>query len=460
MLKIVVCDTIHSVNSMNTIKKYFKFEELNTNFKTEIVGGILTFLSMCYILFVNPLILSSVAPSKEMVFTGTALACGFGCIIMGLFGKTLLAIGPGMGLNTLFSATIGVVYGFNFSEILAITFISGIIYFILSITGFRTKIASAIPSGLKMPISIGIGLFIAMVGLKESGLVISDPNTIVALGNLKDIKTIITLFGILLLLILTVLKVNKAIIYTLLGSILLSIILTLCKLDTGIKFNGFMSLPSNIDITLFINGFKTLNIERGLKIFSAIFSILFLGIFNVQGTINACENDLRLDSKSKLRRVFIADSIAFMSSSIFCTSPTTTFAETITGLEYGAKSGLATITCGLLFFVSLFFSPLLSVITPQITAPILIFIGISMFKELKTIDYCDISILIPSFFIIVMMPLTYSIINGMAFGLIIYTILKAVTYRKTEGVKYTDIIPPFLWFLTLLYILYFVITII
>ena len=437
------------------LERIFKLKNNNTTIKKEILGGLITFFSMSYILFVNSSILSSTGIDGTYVYLGTALTAALGSIIMGLIGNKPFGIAPGMGLNSLFALTICQVYGFSFYEALAITLISAVLYLILTLTKVRIKIYKVFPESLKKAFSIGIGLFIAMVGFISSGIVSNSESTLITLGNLADPKVLISLFGLLVILILSVFKVSSKIIISFILTTIFAIILTLCNLNTGISFNGAFSLPDARLLGSFIEGFKTFNSSQTLKMILAIFSILFLALFNVSGTVSANEEILNLKEDKDVNKVLLADSITFFISGFVGTSPSTTFAESI-----GARTGLANIIIGLCFILAIFTSPLLSIITEQITAPILIMVGVSMMGETVKINWKDNIEGIVCFFTILLMPLTYSITNGIAFGTILYVLLKTIAYRKKEDTSYFKDVPPLMLVLTAIFILYFVITLI
>lgn len=442
------------------LERIFKLKNNNTTIKKEILGGLITFFSMSYILFVNSSILSSTGIDGTYVYLGTALTAALGSIIMGLIGNKPFGIAPGMGLNSLFALTICQVYGFSFYEALAITLISAVLYLILTLTKVRIKIYKVFPESLKKAFSIGIGLFIAMVGFISSGIVSNSESTLITLGNLADPKVLISLFGLLVILILSVFKVSSKIIISFILTTIFAIILTLCNLNTGISFNGAFSLPDARLLGSFIEGFKTFNSSQTLKMILAIFSILFLALFNVSGTVSANEEILNLKEDKDVNKVLLADSITFFISGFVGTSPSTTFAESMTGIEAGARTGLANIIIGLCFILAIFTSPLLSIITEQITAPILIMVGVSMMGETVKINWKDNIEGIVCFFTILLMPLTYSITNGIAFGTILYVLLKTIAYRKKEDTSYFKDVPPLMLVLTAIFILYFVITLI
>lgn len=454
----------------NAIKRFFKLDELNTSISTEIVSGLITFFAMSYILFLNPVILAPAGANPGAVFTATALVSAFGTLLVGFIVNRPLALAPGMGLNSLITVTICGIYGFTFHEALAIVLISAVLYLVLTITKIRVKLLEVIPDFLKKAIGIGIGLFICFIGLTGSGLVVTSPDTVVTLGNLADPKVLVALFGLLLLIILNIFKVKGGIIIAIFGTIFFSIILKLAGMDTGASYTGIFSLPTSPDFTGFIDGFKTLNWSKGLELFIAIFSVLFLGIFNVAGTLSATEQTINLKEEKHITKFLLVDTATFFLSGFSGTSPTTALAETMTGIENGARSGLANVTTGLCFAVALFLSPLLSLITEAVTAPVLIIVGVTMMAETTEINWRNPLVGIPAFFAIFLMPLTYSITNGIAFGIILYVILKAITYRKhpiydennnqVGSSKLLKEIPPLLIIQAVIFLLYFIITLI
>lgn len=442
----------------NIICNFFRIEENNSTLSREIMGGLVTFFAMSYIMFVNPQILASTGVDSKVLFTATVLTAAISTILMGLIGNRPLGIAPSMSLNSFFAVTICTVYGFSFTEALAICFISAILYLILTLTGFRNQIIIALPSFLKKAIGTGIGLFIALVGFIGSGLIVKNDTTLIALGDLSSPSVWIALFGLTLIIILTALKIKGSIIISILGTLLFAIILTICNLETGLAFTGIFSLPSAPDITGFIKGFGTLDWSKGFSIFICIFSILFLLIFNAAGNISATEETLKLTDRKALNKVLFADSTTILVSTILGTSPASSFGETMTGIEAGARTGLANIVTGLCFLVALFLSPLLSLIISPITSAVLIMVGVIMMTQTLEINWHDPIEAIPAFLTIWLMPLTYSITNGIAFGIISYVILKSITYRKKSETTYLKEVPLMLLVLALIFIIYFIIS--
>ncbi len=440
------------------LNNYFKLEENGTTISKEIMGGLITFLAMSYIIFVNPQILSSTDADFASLFTATALTAGISTLIMGLLGNKPFGIASSMSLNSFFAITICQIYGFSFNEALSISFISAILYLVLTITGFRELIIKSLPTFLKKAIGTGIGLFIALVGFINAGLIVKNDSTLISLGNLANPSVWIALFGLLLIIVLTALKVKGSIIITLLGTLLFGIILTLCNLETGIVFNGIFSIPAKPNFTGFIDGFKTLSLDKSLEIFISLFAILFLLIFNAAGNISATEDTLNLKDKKALKKVLIADSLCVFVSTGLGTSPASSFGETMTGIESGARTGLANLITALGFFLALFLSPLISIVTSEMTAAILIMVGVTMMGQTIDIDWKNPVEAIPAFFTIWLMPLTYSITNGIAFGVISYVILKAITFRKKDDNSFFKDLNPMLLILAIIFIIYFFIS--
>lgn len=440
----------------NLLNKLFKLEDNGTTILKEIEGGVVTFFAMCYILFLNPIILGNLGLKQEQIFTATAITAIVGCLMMAFVANKPLGIAPGMGLNNIFALTICIANGFSFFESLSICFLAGIVYLILTITNFRNKIIKAIPDFLKKAMSAGIGLFIAVVGLTGAGLIAPNPNTIFSLGDLSLPTAWIALFGLVVIMVLNALHVNGAIIISILLSTLFGIILTISGLNTGITFNGVVSLPMAPPAEGFIEGFKTLDFSKILQILAAIFSVCFVAMFNVTGMIGASSSHLNYKDDKDVKRVLLADSMAFMSSSMLGSSPATIFGETMSGIEAGARTGFANLITAILFVLALFFSPLLSVITPQITAPVLVMIGVMLMANTLEINWHDYKEAIPAFLTIFLMPMTYSIINGIAFGILAYILLKSISYRKKEGTSFFKEIPPILLIIAVMFILNFI----
>ena len=439
------------------LNKLFKLEENNTTISKEVLAGIITFFSMCYVLFVNPEILTNDEVSQAALYTGTVLCAIISTLIMTIISNKPLVMASAMGINTVIASTICASFGFSFSESLAITLLSGIVFLILTLTKLRTKILAVIPPFLVKAIGIGIGLFICMVGFKNSTLIVSNESTLVALGDLSNPTTLTALISLIIIIILTVFKIKGSIIITLISSLVISILLKLA-FGESINYTGVFSLPTAPYFSGFIDGFPSLSMDNIKNIIISIFTLTFLALFSSLGSIIITKDYLNLDDEKSLNKVMLADSLGFFVSGFFGTSPSCILAETMTGIKEGAKTGLANIVTIILLILSLFISPLLSLIGTEVTSSILIMIGVSMLADLKDIDFTDIKIAIPSFFAILFMSLTYSIINGITFSIITLTIIGLVTYNKER--KFKENIHPLLIVLSLIFIAYYVLLLI
>ncbi|ADO84404.1 NCS2 family permease [Ilyobacter polytropus] len=420
------------------MEKFFKLKEHGTNVRQEVVAGITTFLTMAYIIFVNPAILSAAGMDKGALITVTCLAAFIGTAFAGLWVNVPFAMAPGMGLNAFFTYTLVMGHGATWQEALGVVFISGIIFLILTFTGFREKIIDAIPSQLRLAVGAGIGLFIAFIGMQNMGLIVSNPATLVGLGEL-NLPVLLGLIGLAVMGYLEMKRVK--------GGILVGIIVTTVL---GIVFKE-VALPSSVIAmppSIAPIAFK-LNILGALKIslFGTIFSFMFVDLFDSVGTIMACAHEAEMiDEKGKIQNVsklLEADAMATVIGSLLGTSTTTTYVESASGIAEGGRTGLTAITTAVLFIVALFFAPLIGIVPAFATAPALILVGIYMFKNLLDIDFHDIEVAIPSFLTIILMPLTYSISTGIAFGFISYV---AVSIFSGDLKK----IKPTMWFIGIL----------
>lgn len=437
------------------MKKYFQFEELGTNYKREIIAGITTFLSMAYILFVNPSILSlstieglpaGVGMDEGAVFVATALAAATGSMIMGILANYPIALAPGMGINAFFAYTVVLTMGIPWETALAGTLASGIIFVLLSASGIRETIINAIPRELKLAVASGIGLFIAFVGMQGSGLIVNNDATLVALGDLTDGNVLLTIFGLFVTVLLVLKKVHGGVFY---GMILTAVV--------GIAA-GLIAMPTQIVGSVpSIEGTFGVAVMNFGNIFSwemlvVILTMFFIDFFDTAGTLMAVANQAGLMKNNKLPRAgraLLADSSATIIGAIFGTSTTTSFVESSAGVAVGGRSGFTAVVSAICFLLALFFSPLLSVVTSAVTAPALILVGILMASSLKEIDWKKLEIAVPAFFTIVMMPLTYSIATGYAIGFIFYPFTMVLAGRRKE-------IHPIMYGLAVIFVLYFI----
>lgn len=415
------------------MEKLFQLKEHGTTVKQEIVAGITTFLTMAYIIFVNPSILSMTGMDKGALITVTCLASAIGTAITAFWVNAPLAMAPGMGLNAFFTFTLVLGNGATWEQALGVVFISGVIFLALTFSGLREKIIDAIPSAIRLAVGAGIGLFIAFIGMQGMGLIVSNPATIVTLGKF-NLNVVLGLIGFAIMGFLEMRKVK--------GGILIGIVVTTIL---GIIF-GAVQLPSQIismppsptPIAL------KLDVLGAIKpiFLGSIFSFMFVDLFDSLGTIMACAHEAEMiDEKGKIKnvsKILEADAVATVIGSLLGTSTTTTFVESASGIAVGGRTGLTALTTAILFVISLFFSPMIGVVPAFATAPALILVGVYMFKNLLDIDFHNIEVAIPCFLIILIMPLTYSISIGISFGFISY-ILVCLFGGKIKDIK------PIMW---------------
>lgn len=433
---------------MNFISNYFQFKEKGTNFKTELIGGLTTFLTMAYTLFVIPEVLSNTGMPKEAVFVATALAGAIGTLIMGIYAKFPMALAPGMGLNAFFTFSVCLGMNIPWQTAMAGVLASGIIFIILSITGFREIVIKAIPNNLKYAVSAGIGLFIAFIGFKNAGIVVADPATFVALGNLTEPSVLLAIFGLIVMAVLTV-RGNKI-------AIFIGLVVTVC---VGMIFGlvdvpkAIISIPPSIAPTFGV-AVKNLGNIFNPQMIMVIFTFLFMDFFDTAGTIVAVGSKIGLIKKDGSveggSKALLADSVATCVGAVLGTTNTTSYSESLSGIAVGAKTGFSSVVVGVMFLISLFFSPLLSVITTQVTAPALIIVGSLMFMSVADVEWNKSEIAISSFLTIILMPLTYSIGEGIAFGFLTYVILMLAKKKYKE-------VHPVMYGLAVLFIIYFII---
>ncbi|MET4563238.1 AGZA family xanthine/uracil permease-like MFS transporter [Lysinibacillus parviboronicapiens] len=431
------------------MKKYFMFDELGTNYRREIIGGITTFLAMAYILAVNPGILGDAGMDKGAVFVATALAAAVGSLIMGIFAKFPISLAPGMGLNAFFAYTVVLTYGIPWQTGLTGVFFSGIIFIILSLTGIRETVINAIPAQLKYAVSAGIGLFITFVGLQGAGIIVDSPATLLTLGSFTG-STLLAVFGIILSVIL-ILKFRS------IGIFLGMVITAIVGMVTGVIAppEAVVSAIPSVDSTFMValdpifGDFSSL---LNVKFLVVVLTFLFVDFFDTAGTLMAVATQAGLVKDDKLpraSRALMADALATTIGSLFGTSTTTAYVESTSGVAAGARSGFAAVVTAVLFLVALFFSPLLAVVTPAVTAPALVIVGVLMVSSLRLIDWDKFEIAVPAFFTVLMMPLGYSIATGIAIGFVFYPVTMLLAGRKKE-------IHPMMYGLFFVFLAYFI----
>lgn len=435
------------------LEKLFKLKEKGTNVRTEVIAGLTTFLAMAYILGVNPGMLSQTGLSFNGVFLATALSAAVGTMIMGLLANYPVALAPGMGVNALFTYTICGSMGYSPEAGLAAVVVSGVIFLIVSVTGLRKAIINAIPQQLKLAIGAGIGFFIAFIGLKNSGIIVGNDATFVSLGNLTDPAVLLAVIGIVITIGLVAKKVPAAVFYGLVITAVVGIILGISGVaDMPVLPKQVVSI--NFDFSLFgafMNGFEELFADK-VSCFIALFSLLFVDFFDTAGTLISVANRANLVNSDgeieNVEKTFVADAVGTVFGGVVGTSTVTSFVESTSGVEAGGRTGLTACTTALLFFLSIFFAPILSVVTSAVTAPALVVVGILMAQQLGGIDWDDIVFAASGFVTVITMLLTYSISDGIALGFIIYALTMSTTGRIKE-------VKPAVWCLVTIFICYF-----
>ena len=433
---------------MEFLSNYFKFKEKETNLKSETIGGITTFLTMAYALFLIPSVLAEAGMPQGSVFVATGLAAALGTLIMGIFANFPMGLAPGVGLNAFFAYSVCLGMGIKWEVALSGVLASGIIFLIISATGLREMIIKAIPTNLKFAVSAGIGLFIAFIGLKNAGIVVANSATFVGLGDLTDPTVLLSIFGVIAISIFMV-RGSKIAIFLGMGlTAIVGMITGLIDIPTSV-----ISMPPSMAPT-FGAAIKNLGNIFNPEMILVIFTFLFMDFFDTAGTLVAVGSKVGLLKKDGSiengSKALLADSVATCIGSIFGTTNTTSYVESLSGASVGAKTGFSSVVVGGLFLVSLFFSPLLTVITSAVTAPALIIVGSLMCSSLKEIEWERAEIAIPSFLTILLMPLTYSIGEGIACGFLTYVILM-IFKGKTKKVH------PVMYVLALLFVIYFAI---
>ena len=415
------------------LRKLFGFDPAKTTVKTEIIAGITTFLTMSYILAVNPTMFSELAMPGGAVFTSTALAAIIGCVAMAFIGKLPFGLAPGMGLNAFFVYSVCLGMGYSWQFALTAVLIEGLIFIVLTLTNVREAIVNAIPASLRNAIGAGIGLFIAFIGLSSAGIVVNDESTLVTLGDITSGAALLALIGLILTGFLYVKKVP--------GSILIGILLTmLIGIPLGVtEFKGVVSTPESIS-PIFCQ-FQFHNIFS-LDMLAIVFTFLFIDMFDTVGTlVGVCTKANMIDEKGNIARIkqaFMADSIATTVGACLGTSTTTTYVESAAGVAQGGRSGLTALIIAGCFAVALFFSPLFLSIPSAATAPALILVGLMMMESITKIKFDDFSESLPAFVCIITMPLTYSISNGILLGMITFVIMNMIcgNFKKITPVMY------------------------
>ncbi len=440
------------------MKKYFNFEELGTNYRREIIGGLTTFLSMAYILAVNPSILSlqgvdgipdSMRMDMNAVFVATAVAAFVGCMIMGLYAKFPIALAPGMGLNAFFAFTVVLTMGIPWQTALTGVLFSGLIFILITTVGLREYIINAIPMELKMAVSAGIGFFITFVGLQGAGIIVADDATLVALGDIRSSTVLLAVGGLVITVILMARKVKGAVFFGMIATAIIGLIFGLVPTPQAI-FSAAPSIAPTFGAAF--EAFGDPATIFNIQFLIVVLTFLFVDFFDTAGTLVGVASQAGLIKDNKLpnaQKALLADATATVTGSIFGTSTVTSYVESTAGVAAGARSGFAAVVTGVLFLLAIFISPLIVMFTAEVTAPALIIVGALMASNLSKIRWNEFEVALPAFVTIFVMPLSYSIATGIAVGFIFYPIAMIMAGRRKE-------IHPMIYGLFVIFILYFI----
>ncbi|WP_186223721.1 NCS2 family permease [Burkholderia gladioli] len=411
---------------MDSIKRYFGFQEAGTDLRTELLAGVTTFLTMAYIIFVNPAILGDAGMPKESVFVATCLVAALASLIMGLYANYPVACAPGMGLNAYFAYAVVKGMGFTWEAALGAVFISGCLFLLVTLFRVREAIINGIPKTLRVAITAGIGLFLGIISLKTAGVITGSPATLVTLGNLHQPTTILAIVGFFLIVTLDALRVRGAILIGIVAVTVLSFFFG------GNQFHGIVSMPPSIEPTLF-----KLDIKAALStgVINVILVFFLVELFDATGTLMGVANraGLLVEGKTqRLNKALLADSTAIVAGSVLGTSSTTAYIESASGVQAGGRTGMTAVTVAVLFLACLFIAPLAGVVPAYATAPALLYVSCLMLRDMVDVSWDDATEAVPAALTALLMPFTYSIANGVAFGFIAYAGLKLLTGRAKE----------------------------
>ncbi|HEY8570750.1 NCS2 family permease, partial [Microbulbifer sp.] len=414
-------------DSAGLLERLFKLSERNTNVRQELVAGITTFLTMAYIIFVNPNVMAAAGMDQGAVFTATCVAAAVGCLIMGLYANYPFALAPGMGLNAFFSYVVVGEMGYSWQVALGAVFISGVVFLLLSIFKVRQWVIDSIPMSLRQALAAGIGLFLAIIALKSAGIVTASPATLVTLGDLTSSDAALAALSFFLIAALAHRRM--------LGAVMIGILVVtgIALLMGKVQFGGLMSAPPSMAPT-----FLQLDIAGAFNVgmISVIFAFLFVDLFDTAGTLlSAADRAKLLDDKGQLPgmgKALMADSSASAVGSLIGSSTTTTYVESTAGIAAGGRTGLTAVVCGALFLLAMFFSPLVGMVPACATAGALMYVAVLMTSGLSSIDWDDITEAAPAVIAAVMMPLSFSIANGIALGFISYAVIKTLSGRGRD----------------------------
>ncbi|GGI03349.1 NCS2 family permease [Egicoccus halophilus] len=439
--------TRETASGGSPLERFFRLREHGTDVRTELVAGLTTFLAMAYIVFVNPDVLGAAGLDTGAVFVATCLAAALGTLIMGLYANFPIAQAPGMGLNAFFAYTVVIGLGVPWETALAGTFVSGVLFLVLALTGVREAVINAIPLQLKLAVGAGIGLFIAFIGLKNAGIVVeaAPGTTVVELGDLGTPTTLLAIFGILVTCLFLMRGLRGAIFYGIVATALAGVVFGINDLA------GVVAPVPSLSPTLGA-AFGALPELLTVQMLVVVFTMLFVDFFDTAGTLIAVSNQAGLlDEQGRLpraNRALVSDSVATMGGAMLGTSTTTSYIESSAGVGTGGRTGLTSVSTAALFLLALFFSPLLSIVSGEVTAAALILVGVMMARGLGQIEWDRLEYAIPAFVTVVAMPLTYSIATGIALGLLLFPLMMLFKGRVRE-------VHPVMWVLLVAFAAYF-----
>ena len=424
---------------MTTLDRFFKLTEHGTNVRTEVLAGVTTFLTMAYIIFVNPAILGDAGVPKDAVFVATCIAAALCTIIMGLYANYPIAMAPGMGLNAYFAYAVVLGMGIPWQSALGAVFISGCLFVLVSVLKIREQIVNGIPHSLRTAITVGIGLFLALIAMKSAGIVVANPDTLVRAGDVHKPAAVMAIFGFILIVALDRLKVRGAI---LIGIVVVTV---MSFFFGGNTFHGLVSAPPSIDAT-----FLKLDVKGAASVglLNVVLVFFLVELFDATGTLMgvASRAGLLVNGKmERLNKALLADSCAIVAGSMLGTSSTTAYIESASGVQAGGRTGLTAMVVALLFLASLFISPIAGVVPAYATAPALLYVATLMLRDLVEVNWAETTESVPAAITALVIPFTYSIAHGIAFGFITYAGLKLVTGKMRE-------VKPIVWLIAAIFV--------
>jgi len=426
------------------LENIFALQLNHTSIKQEFLAGFTTFITMAYIIFVNPQMMAASGMDLGASFVGTCIAAAIACFAMGFYSNWPVGLAPGMGLNAFFTYTVVGEMGYSWEIALGAVFLAGILFVIISVTPLRQWMLNSIPMNLRIAMGAGVGLFVGFIGLKTGGIIVQNEATFLSLGNFKNVETLLAILGFLLILILSIRQVVGAILIGVLAVTISGLLLGL------IEFNGIVASPPNLQpILLKLDIWGAFDVAM----ISVIISFLFVNLFDTAGTLLGVASRANLIQDSgkivNLDKALKADSSASVAGSLFGCSPVTSYVESSAGVEAGGRTGLTAVTVGLFFLIAIFFSPIASMVPSYATAGALIYVAVLMLSGMERLDWSDNSELLPALIMIIMIPLTFSIANGIAIGFIAYVVLKLAAQKASE-------ISMGAWFLFVIFLIKFI----